>query len=156
VTRHPGFWSALLLILAAFRTARLIGWDDITAPLRARLLITDADYWEWQEVADLMRHQGLDPHDGYQRRMAVKQENHRRNALAVDNEETIELLHVPDDPGRVRAYIAQLIHCPWCSGFWLALLWWAGWLSAAGVTLWIATPLALSAAVGLIGKHLDA
>lgn len=38
----PGGWAFLLLALAAFRVTRLIGWDEITARLRERILIKRA------------------------------------------------------------------------------------------------------------------
>ncbi len=34
----PGGWAFLLLAMAAFRVTRLIGWDEITEPLRQRVL----------------------------------------------------------------------------------------------------------------------
>ena len=38
----------MLLLLACFRLVRLIGWDEISGPLRARLLgVTDEEYDEW-------------------------------------------------------------------------------------------------------------
>ena len=33
----PEWWPTVLLSLAAFRVTRLIGWDDLTEPWRARV-----------------------------------------------------------------------------------------------------------------------
>lgn len=46
--------------------------------------------------------------------------------------------------------------CPYCSGFWIALAWWLAWVAWPPWTLVAATPLALSASVGLIASRLDA
>lgn len=62
-------------------------------------------------------------------------------------EKTVFKLHPTDSK------IRELFACPWCIGFWLAviavLMFWA-W---PVVTLWLALPFAISAAVGLIASH---
>lgn len=41
----PGWWPMVLLVLAAFRVTRLIGWDDITEPWRQRLVKKHPKGW---------------------------------------------------------------------------------------------------------------
>lgn len=47
-----------------------------------------------------------------------------------------------------RETFALFIQCPYCAGFWIALVWWVAWLIFPTETLFVAVPLALSA--GLI------
>lgn len=58
-------------------------------------------------------------------------------------------------PETYRAWWADLLRCPWCAGFWLGLLAWVFWLFFPSLALVVATPFALSAAVGLIRTNLD-
>jgi uncharacterized protein DUF1360 len=63
---------------------------------------------------------------------------------------------VGDDlPADYRGRWAEFLTCPWCAGFWLGLLAWMFWLFAPSLALVVATPFALSAAVGLIRTNLD-
>jgi hypothetical protein len=55
-----------------------------------------------------------------------------------------------------RKRLADFLGCAWCSGFWLALGAFAAWhWWSAENTVLIATPLAISAIVGLVTAHLD-
>lgn len=54
-----------------------------------------------------------------------------------------------------RAWLAELVHCPFCLGLWLAGLEYALWLEWPRPTLYGAFPLALSGAAGLVAKNLD-
>lgn len=58
-------------------------------------------------------------------------------------------------PAGYRVKWADFLTCPWCAGFWLGLLAWVFWLFFPSLALVIATPFALSAAVGLIRTNLD-
>lgn len=49
----------------------------------------------------------------------------------------------------------EFVTCPWCSGFWVALGWWAAWEVWPHATVVIAVPFALSAIVGLVAANLD-
>lgn len=52
--------------------------------------------------------------------------------------------------------LATLVTCPWCLGFWVALL--TALLSVAvptGAWVWLAVPLALSAVTGLLNQAAD-
>jgi Protein of unknown function (DUF1360) len=54
-----------------------------------------------------------------------------------------------------RENVATWLTCPWCAGFWISLGWWAAWLITPKWATVAAVPWALSALVGLIGKHLE-
>lgn len=58
-------------------------------------------------------------------------------------------------PEGYRAWWADMLRCPWCSGAWVAILAWVFWLFFPSLALVVATPFALSAAVGLIRTNLD-
>lgn len=55
-----------------------------------------------------------------------------------------------------RPVLEHFIGCPFCQGFWLSVVVYAGWLLSAHVALLVLAPWALSGAVGLIAKNLDA
>lgn len=123
----PGAWPSILLALGVFRLVRLIGWDDITTRLRARVTgISDHDYGTAAEIVDAAEAKGLDPWDV--------------TGLPIS---------------RRRFYAARLLRCPWCVGFWLSGAVWVAWLAAPTATLVAAVPFALSASVGLVAKNLD-
>lgn len=126
--RVPDWWAFLLLTLGTFRIVRIIGWDDISTGLRSRLLMPDREYWMWAKMTDDLESRGIDP-------WAHKPD--------------------PDLPSRRRFYVAKLIHCPWCAGFWWSIVAYSAWLVSGRVTLYIATPLALSSVIGLIAKNGD-
>lgn len=54
-----------------------------------------------------------------------------------------------------RLGLALFITCPWCIGFWIGLAWWGAWLLESHWTLVAATPWALSALVGALGRLLE-
>jgi Protein of unknown function (DUF1360) len=64
---------------------------------------------------------------------------------------------VPGGPTHFkRKKLAEFVGCPWCFGFWIALGTFASWhWWSATNTVLIATPLALSAVIGLVTAHLD-
>jgi hypothetical protein len=51
--------------------------------------------------------------------------------------------------GRISDYWQDFLVCPYCAGFWIALVWWGAWIAWGDSTLVAATPWALSA--GVIG-----
>lgn len=55
-----------------------------------------------------------------------------------------------------RPLLADLLSCAFCLGWWLSLVAYLAWLAEPTWTLYVCAPLALSAAVGLIAKNLDA
>lgn len=110
----PGAWETILLALAVFRVARLIGWDDITQRLR-----------DWILVKKVVGE--VEGRNGETRRVLVARSH----------------------------FVAKMINCPWCLGWWVAVAWWAAWLAWPAGALVAATPFAVSALVGLIAKNLD-
>ena len=77
----------------------------------------------------------------------------RRKILRLGNEWMKEGDKVPET---FRAHWSAFITCPWCLGFWLSLLAWVAWLIFPTETVFLAVPWALSAAVALVAKNLDA
>lgn len=64
-----------------------------------------------------------------------------------------------DDPGKPsyrRPVVAELLHCPFCVGWWFSLLVYLAWIWQPRDVLYACAPLALSGAVGLIAKNWDA
>lgn len=71
------------------------------------------------------------------------------------------LLAVDTILDRPRAWLvrsdgaSEFLSCPWCSGAWVALAWWAPWLAYPHGALVAAVPFALSAALAAIATALD-
>lgn len=67
------------------------------------------------------------------------------------------LLDRPRDAltGRLGEKAELFVVCPWCLGFWITAGWWLAWLVWPHWALVAATPLALSATVGLAASRLD-
>ena len=59
-------------------------------------------------------------------------------------------------PAYDRPLLAHLVHCPFCVGWWISAFTYLAWLASPRATLYVAAPFALSGAVGLIAKNLDA
>ena len=55
-------------------------------------------------------------------------------------------------PAGFRAGVAAFVQCPWCSGFWIAAGWWAGWVAWPHTTLIAAGLFALSTVVGFLAR----
>lgn len=54
-----------------------------------------------------------------------------------------------------RRWVADLLQCPWCSGWWLSLSAAAVWFVDARAALLIAVPFALATLVGALGHFLN-
>lgn len=52
-------------------------------------------------------------------------------------------------------WVEDLVECPWCLGFWMSAAAYVSWRAAPQATLAVATPFALSAAVGATSHALD-
>lgn len=50
-----------------------------------------------------------------------------------------------------KDYVETLLECPWCAGFWIALVWWGAYELWPHGTVVAAVPFALSGIVGLLG-----
>lgn len=58
-------------------------------------------------------------------------------------------------PHPLVVYVATLIRCPWCLGFYVSVAAWVAWDVAPSWTTFLAVPFAMSAVVGLLSKNLD-
>lgn len=131
--KHPDVWPGILLALAAFRITRLVGWDDLTIPIRRRITgMSDAEHHHWASWVNQMQERGLDPFDP----------------------QTEAGARVPPVSPR-RFYVSKLIHCPWCAGWWISVCVWLAWLAWPAFVVWACVPFAVSAIVGLVSKQLD-
>lgn len=74
--------------------------------------------------------------------------------LAHDTE-GLTIIGLEDESKPPRVYLATLIRCPWCAGFYVSVAAWLLWEAWPRATLVGSTPLAISALVGLITKNLD-
>lgn len=150
----PSAWIFALLALAAYRGTRLFGWDEFPLAAKVRAWVIGE---EWHNVTD-----------------PVSTTHTLLSNVQPANANTLDPRpsppgkppesDVPDiEPVYRRPTLAHLVHCPYCIGFYVSLLtciaWWTsgspgghnlGWVG------WVAFPLALSGAVGLISKNLDA
>lgn len=127
-------WLFAVLAAVAFRLTRAAGWDDITATLRARLGVSDQTYAEWIPVQHLVEERG-EP--------------------SLWESRTDYPKGIPFNP--FQWWLARLIRCPWCAGFWVSMIVSLA-ASGAGLQSWAwAVPigLALSSVVGLVARHLD-
>lgn len=141
VLRHPTLTDLTLLALATYRLARIIGWDDITIRLRGWVTgVPDRDYDFWVHVLEQELAAGHDPW---------------RSGLRGRVDGPTGKIDRPPVT-HARWDLAKLLRCPWCLGFWLSIVVVACWLSWPRGTLFAATPLAVSAIVGLVAKNLDA
>lgn len=57
--------------------------------------------------------------------------------------------------GRLSERWELFIECPYCAGFWIAVIWWAAWQIESKWTLIVAVPWALSAGVIAASKVLS-
>lgn len=122
---------AVIGALAAFRLTRLVGWDEITARPRAWASgVPDRSYKQLAASIEDSIAKGVDPWSGTVRKPPLSKE---------------------------RYYVAKLLHCPWCVGWWisLAVALVAYW--RLDVSWWFAAAyaLAVSSVVGLVAKNLD-
>lgn len=72
----------------------------------------------------------------------------------LDRPRTWVLQSIRDNETR-DDYWSIFLTCPWCAGFWMTAGWWAAWQAWPHATLVVATPFALSLAVGLLGSKVD-
>lgn len=135
----PSPWLFTLMALAAFRVTRLIGWDDLTAGWRSTYGgMSDVEYRQWNDKLQRVVESGYDPW------------------TQTWSGPTGTITGLPFKPW--QWYLAKLVRCPWCLGFWVSLATAIIYGSVGGGTI-AAIPLvalALSAAVGFTAKLLDA
>lgn len=131
-------WLAVIALpFAAFRLTRLVGWDEITVDVRTAICgVSDRYYVDLSKFVEDVKGAGRDPW----------------NTPMLSREGEPLMLGSVISPRRY--YLAKLLHCPWCVGFWisLGLCAWTFWWDTTTVVL---TTLAVSSLVGLIAKNLD-
>lgn len=66
------------------------------------------------------------------------------------------ILDRPRDWALDHVVSEEFLLCPYCLGFWASLIWWGSWLNWPDGALVVATPWAISAAVGLLGTAWNA
>lgn len=82
--------------------------------------------------------------------------------LALAAYRSWRLLAVDTILDRPRAWLvrsegaSEWLNCPWCSGAWVALIWWAAWFAYPHGALVATVPFALSAALAAVAQTLDA
>lgn len=126
----PSPLELVLLVGAAFRLTRLAGWDEFPPVERARSWVL-GERW----VTDVVDGEDVAPS------LPGKPPSSEVGGVR---------------PAYERQTLAHLVHCPFCMGWWVSLTVYLAWLAAPAVTLAACVPLAVSSAVGLIAKNLDA
>lgn len=71
------------------------------------------------------------------------------------DDEGLVVIGMEEESKPLRVYVATLLRCPWCMGFYVSVAAWGAWLADSRVALFVAAPLAISGAVGLVSKTLD-
>lgn len=159
----PHTMAAIVLALGAYRLTRLGGWDDWPPIYKLRAWIIGE---RWVPVS-------LPP--CWKTELERSFESSLASAMAepiVDPDvpaRSIPSPQPPELPGKqptsevsqVRAaydrpLLAHLVHCPFCLGWWVSLAVYIAWLLEPRWTLYAVAPFALSGAVGIIAKNLDA
>lgn len=123
----PSPWAAAVLTLGTYRLLRLVGWDDFPLVYKTRAWVI-GEFWVRDETDGAITMPGKH----------------------ADSE--VEEVR----PAFRRPMLAHLISCPFCIGWWISLTVYLLWLWQPTGTLYAAAPFALSGAVGLIAKNLDA
>lgn len=123
----PSPWVGVILALATFRLTRLAGWDEFPLAAKVRAWVIGEG---WVPV------------------------DHTVDISLPGKQPSSEVTDVR--PAYSRPMLAHLVHCPFCIGWWISLSVYGAWLLWPHGSLYAFAPLALSGAVGLIAKNLDA
>lgn len=168
----PDWYALLLLGLGVFRLCRLAGWDEITAPYRARFgLLADEEYHQWTDALNAVRSLGQNPwhynrtdHDSGDFLDTVALAKGMTTGTPVGPLVSSRLIWDKEDDlptyplvpfSETRWYLAKLVRCPWCLGFWLSVAAWGAYQADQRGTLVAMSLFAASALPGLIAKNLD-
>jgi hypothetical protein len=89
-------------------------------------------------------------------RAALTYPDEQALALGDDVDPRLEVVGERDRPKGWRVYLATLIRCPWCAGFYVSVCVWVAWELEPRWSTICAAPWALSAVLGLVRKNLDA
>lgn len=148
----PHVWVAVVLVLASFRLFRLVGYDELPLLVRFRKWATK-EYEVRPALDDLHMRTWTIVHDLATRHGDRLYEPSRRALEDLDYE--YERRQQASYVRHGRPAIEKLLSCPWCAGWWISLAMYVGWAFEPKWTVYFAAPWALSAAVGLVTKHLD-
>lgn len=147
----PGWLTFIVLALAAYRLTRLAGWDDFPLAAKIRARVT-RETWirevSYSGIVNEVTVKAGDPPFNPQLRPMGSGEVELPGKTPDSNVEDVRVAYG-------RPMLAHLIHCPFCVGFWISLAVWVAWL-AWGDVVYALAPFAISGAVGLIAKNLDA
>lgn len=139
----PSPLTLLVLALAVFRLWRLLALD--TLPQLVWLRDKAVGYILLNEQLAKVRERKLD---------AIERGSYTEAAHARDEE--ARLVKEQGQASIVRRpLLAEWLVCPWCSGLWVSVAVYGAWLLWPHGSLYVAVPLAISAAVGLLG-HITA
>jgi hypothetical protein len=151
----PSPWVALVLVFAAYRGTRLLGWDDWPPIYKLRAWAIGE---HWIPLASLVEDRRFTDTSVPEGEVGhVVMQGHVEIAPDVSlpgKQPSSEAVGVR--PAYSRPLLAHLVHCPFCLGWWVSLVAYVAWLALPTATLYLAAPFALSGAVGIIAKNLDA
>lgn len=171
--RTPDWYALLLIGLGVFRICRLAGWDDLTTPLRAKVIgLSDEAHSQWTYVLNALQGADRDPwlydrtyEDSMDFIVDTSVAVGRRDNLTMPPLVSERLVTDPlagDAPAALivpftqrRWYVSKLMRCPWCLGFWITLAAWLSYQAWPDGTLVVMSLLAASAIPGLVTKNLD-
>ena len=141
----PGPWEFVLLALAAYRLTRLGGWDEFPLAARIRAWVI-GERWILPTFEDDLAREFAKP---------VEDTGEPVRSTGLPGKQPHS--QVEDvQPAYDRPTLAHLIHCPFCLGWWVSLTVWGSWSLVGHWALVAAAPFAISGAVGLLAKNLDA
>ncbi len=140
----PDAMTLLVLVLAAYRLTRLAGWDEfpLAKKLRAKII---GERWITAFEDDLAREMAKPVED--------TSPTERLTTVLPGKQPSSEVDDVR--PAYDRPTLAHLFHCPFCLGWWMSLSSVAAWWVWHPM-IYPLVPLAVSGAVGVIAKNLDA
>jgi hypothetical protein len=143
------FMALIVLSLAAFRVTRLITRDSITEPLRYRL------HDRWPYAGLYVTREGRTSRRFFHWLVTFRwikgkpaELKNRYKSMPATTGGEAERWYV--NRGH---WLGELTSCDWCTGFWVSVLAYVGWLLWPIGVLYVAMPWALAALVGIIAGH---
>lgn len=158
----PDAITFVVLVLAAYRLTRLAGWDEFPLAKKLRAWII-GERWVMPQVVHVPLAEGETLADHV--RVSQFPQPAMQEIGRSEDEPIAEALGLPgkqphsevDDvrPAYDRPTLAHLFHCPFCLGWWMSLTSVAAWWVWHPM-IYPLVPLAVSGAVGVVAKNLDA
>lgn len=154
----PSPWIGVVLVFAVYRLTRLIGWDDFPLAYKVRAWVIGERWIPIEPIGHIETIERVG--NDLRAEGTLTPEGARRLAGFSGEPPSLPGKQPPSEVENVRpAYdrptLAHLVHCPFCLGWWVSLATYLAWLAWDPVLYGLA-PLALSGAVGLLAKNLDA